>query len=624
MDLGKTGRTLVVIALTLASLPLLVPQAPAAFADLTPRGCIDDNDTGADDCVLTADGLDDPRAVAVSPDGKSVYVASTTDDALVLLNRDTQTGALTPAGCIDDNDSGTDACAQNTDGLNGAQTVAVSPDGMSVYATGLDDDAVVLFTRDIQTGALTPAGCIKDNDTGTDACAQSADGLDNSFGVAVSPDGASVYVAGLNDGALSLFDRSLQTGALTPIGCIDDNDTGADDCGQSSDGLAGAHTVAVSADGKSVYVSGVIDDALVSFNRDPQTRALTPAGCVDDNDTGADACAQSTNGLNSATGIGLSPDGKSVYVASIDDDALALFDRSTQTGALSPAGCIDDNDSGPEPCAQNTNGLDGALGVGVSPDGSSAYVAAELDNALVRFDRDPQTGTLAPASCVDDNDFSPDNCAQSTDGLTGARSVVLAADSRSVYVVGENDDALVRFDRQTDVTPPDTTITVGPEGPTSNPTPTFVFASSETGSTFECRIDLQPFVACSGPDNTHTTAVLADGLHTFEVQATDEAGNTDATPAGRSFTVDTDPPETTLRGPQTTTNRRPTFRLRSDETGSTFSCKLDARPYGSCTSPYRTPRLSFGQHVLKVKATDPVGNIDTTPAKKTFRVKEET
>ena len=45
-------------------------------------------------------GLNDgPSDVAVSPDGKSVYVASTNSHSLVRLNRNTTTGVLTqPAG----------------------------------------------------------------------------------------------------------------------------------------------------------------------------------------------------------------------------------------------------------------------------------------------------------------------------------------------------------------------------------------------------------------------------------------------------------------------------------------------------------------------------------------------
>jgi hypothetical protein len=88
----------------------------------------------------------------------------------------------------------------------------------------------------------------------------------------------------------------------------------------------------------------------------------------------------------------------------------------------------------------------------------------------------------------------------------------------------------------TDVTPPDTTIGSGPPNPTSDNTPTFAFSSSEAGSTFKCQLDAAGFAACGSP---FTAPALADGSHSFQVRATDAAGNVDSTPASQAFTVDT-------------------------------------------------------------------------------------
>jgi lysophospholipase L1-like esterase len=98
-----------------------------------------------------------------------------------------------------------------------------------------------------------------------------------------------------------------------------------------------------------------------------------------------------------------------------------------------------------------------------------------------------------------------------------------------------------------DTVPPETTITAGPSGPTSDSTPTFTFTSSETSS-FECKVDGGGFAACTSP---HTTAALSDGAHSFEVKATDGAGNTDASPARREFTADLRPPGIKLLGRRT-------------------------------------------------------------------------
>jgi hypothetical protein len=90
-----------------------------------------------------------------------------------------------------------------------------------------------------------------------------------------------------------------------------------------------------------------------------------------------------------------------------------------------------------------------------------------------------------------------------------------------------------------DATPPETNIDSGPSGTVGSSTADFAFSSSEAGSSFECSLDSAPFAPCSSP---RQYSGLSDGQHAFEVRATDAAGNTDTTPAGRAWAVDTTPP----------------------------------------------------------------------------------
>jgi hypothetical protein len=91
------------------------------------------------------------------------------------------------------------------------------------------------------------------------------------------------------------------------------------------------------------------------------------------------------------------------------------------------------------------------------------------------------------------------------------------------------------LDLITDTTPPETTIASGPSGTISSGDASFTFSSSEPNSTFECRLDGAAYSACTSP-KSYTN--LSNGSHTFDVRATDRAGNVDATPASRTFTVD--------------------------------------------------------------------------------------
>jgi len=84
-----------------------------------------------------------------------------------------------------------------------------------------------------------------------------------------------------------------------------------------------------------------------------------------------------------------------------------------------------------------------------------------------------------------------------------------------------------------DTTAPDTTITSGPSGTVKSSVATFTFSSSEPNSTFQCKLD----GAISPCESPTTYTGLANGTHTFEVKATDAAGNEDPTPASRSWKV---------------------------------------------------------------------------------------
>ncbi len=190
---------------------------------------------------------------------------------------------------------------------------------------------------------------------------------------------------------------------------------------------------------------------------------------------------------------------------------------------------------------------------------------------------------------------------------------------RATDAAGNTDTTPASRSFTVNATAPQTTIDSGPLGTTTDATPTFTFSAGEPGATFECRIDNGPFTSCTSP---FTTATLGDGAHTFQVRATDAAGNTDATPASRSFTVNATAPQTTIdSGPSgTTTDATPTFTFSAGEPGSTFECRIDNGPFTSCTSPFTTATLGDGAHTFQVRATDAAGNTDTTPAGRSFTV----
>jgi hypothetical protein len=85
-----------------------------------------------------------------------------------------------------------------------------------------------------------------------------------------------------------------------------------------------------------------------------------------------------------------------------------------------------------------------------------------------------------------------------------------------------------------DTTAPDTTITAGPANPSSSTSASFAFTASESGSTFTCKLDAAASAACTTPK---AYSALSAASHTFTVTATDAAGNTDASPATKTWSV---------------------------------------------------------------------------------------
>jgi 6-phosphogluconolactonase (cycloisomerase 2 family) len=243
------------------------------------------------------DGLDGAQDVAVSGDGKHVYVASTVDSAVAVFSRNASSGELTYLEVHKNGVAG-------VWGLGGAMSLALSPDGKNVYATGAYDDSVVVFGRDGSTGLLTFFEVKQDGSA-------DVDGLSGATGVVVSPDGKHLYATGCKDDAVAIFERDPTTGVLTYLSAVFDDVGGVD-------GLDGAELAALSPDGQSLYVSGMIEDELAVFARDRSSGALRFLGVYADGVDGVD-------GLDGAWSIAVSPDGSSVYVTGFYEPGLAVF-----------------------------------------------------------------------------------------------------------------------------------------------------------------------------------------------------------------------------------------------------------------------------------------------------------
>jgi large repetitive protein len=116
-------------------------------------------------------------------------------------------------------------------------------------------------------------------------------------------------------------------------------------------------------------------------------------------------------------------------------------------------------------------------------------------------------------------------------------SQTLAQNDNQAVSGGSNTDII--YNMTVDATAPETTILTGPSGTVNSASATFTFSSNEANSTFETRLDNGTWEA-NGTATSKTYNSLSNASHTFDVRATDPAGNVDQSPASRSWTVQTD------------------------------------------------------------------------------------
>jgi Bacterial Ig domain/Calcineurin-like phosphoesterase len=150
-----------------------------------------------------------------------------------------------------------------------------------------------------------------------------------------------------------------------------------------------------------------------------------------------------------------------------------------------------------------------------------------------------------------------------------------------------------------DNTAPDATIDSGPSGTVNSDSATFTFSSSEPAS-YICFLDDEEIEDCGSPQ---TFSNLIDGSHTFQVTATDSAGNNDPTPATRTWIVDmgsataTDTPTNTptstpTNTPTSTPTATSTLTATPTPTNTPTSTSTNAPTSVASNTPTSTPTSS--------------------------------
>ena len=214
---------------------------------------------------------------------------------------------------------------------------------------------------------------------------------------------------------------------------------------------AGPIGLAVTPDGRTVYLAGYFNNTVLTFTRASDgslTQKTGIQGCIADT---ASATCKDGRALGTPSFLTVSNHGKQLYVgseASGSVTALAI-DGSGVLSQISDgpggAGCVEDTPTVQNGCADG-RALAGPFGINAASDSETIYVATFGDASISALARDPATGRLSPlpgpTGCIDNASPAKDGCTSNTE-LSNLRDVVGAPGGKHIYVPVEGQNRVL-------------------------------------------------------------------------------------------------------------------------------------------------------------------------------------
>jgi sugar lactone lactonase YvrE len=193
----------------LRRLPSRVLEFVSCFGNA--RTDVSDNRLIGDSECTPVPGLGFATDIDVHPSDFGVYVTASNSDAISHYTRDPATGRLFFIGCLRDVRKPEAGCntipVPRPIYVARPSSVAFSDDGSSLYVTASESKSIVPFSVDPRNGSSpTQRGCWLDAEHPGLGCAK-VQGLGGAQDATVSPDGISVYIAGREDDSIVHFAR---------------------------------------------------------------------------------------------------------------------------------------------------------------------------------------------------------------------------------------------------------------------------------------------------------------------------------------------------------------------------------------------------------------------------------
>lgn len=210
------------------------------------------------------------------------------------------------------------------------------------------------------------------------------------------------------------------------------------------------------------------------------------------------------------------------------------------------------------------------------------------------------------------------------DPCTSARTAPALTDGPHTFKVNAIDEAGNVSPTASDAWVVDTTsptVSIDTPRTVTKAGTTFAFSGSDPARPdavlrYTCQFDAADVIdPCTSP---RTAPALADGQHTFKVNAIDEAGNPSLA-ASDSWVIDTAAPIVSIgtRPAENTRSTSASFTVAfSDASPSSgivsVTCQLNTLAPTACTAPQPYSGLANGVQTFTVRATDTAGNVGTS------------
>ncbi|MEO1971650.1 MAG: beta-propeller fold lactonase family protein, partial [Pirellulaceae bacterium] len=294
-------------------------------------------------------------------------------------------------------------------------SVEVSRDGKFLYAAAWQAAAITVFQRDLVTGELTPVQELTDAET-----------LAGVVAVRLSPDGRYAAAAAFRSQCVELYRSNPLNGKLTQL----------DHARNNRDGVTGLQfpvDVAFSPDSKFVYVIDAHGPRQLFGSR---TGSVTAFRLSEKSQLEfVEANLGQKKLFSDVRGIAVHPNATTIVVASSTAGTLVVMDRDVITGKTTVRQVIKNGDG-------EVHGLDGVMGVAFSPDGKFAYTSAGRfrGDSVVSVYKSDEAGKLSFVQELD-------NAGDDLQGFSGGNEITVTADGRSVYAVASRSESVSYFDR---------------------------------------------------------------------------------------------------------------------------------------------------------------------------------